>query len=217
MYRDIKLENVLLDNDGHCKISDLGLAVRCSPSSNGSVRGYAGTPGYTAPEVCLQQSYSLSADFFSFGVMIYRFLSGRKPFQFRSGGTKKKEDEKKKKGGGHRTGNELDKNVVEMEPEYPDRYFSPSSRSLLKGLMAKNPRYRLQEFSEIKHHQWFAGRIDFGSLEAGNLTPPFVPNQDEINADSLRHIGRPPNDDKYKGALPQNVRAHALPSQLAVY
>jgi len=197
LYRDIKLENVLLDNNGHCKISDLGLAVRCG--AGGSVRGYAGTPGYTAPEVCLQQSYSLSADFFSLGVMIYRFLSGRKPFQLRSSAAaKKKEDDKKKKGGGHRTGNELDKNVVEMEPEYPDRYFSPSSRSLLKGLMAKNPRNRLQEFQEIKHHSWFSGRVDFGSLEAGNLTPPFVPNQDEINADSLRHIGRPPNDDKYK-------------------
>jgi len=34
--------------------------------------------------------------------------------------------------------------------------------------------------------------------ESGNSDPPFVPNQDEINADSLRHIGRPPNDDKYK-------------------
>eukprot|EP01084_Bolivina_argentea_P017258 32235_1 len=80
VYRDIKLENVLLGSDGNCKISDLGLAVR----SKKHVRGYAGTPGYTAPEVCLQQSYHFKADFFSFGVMIYRFLSGRKPFQIKT-------------------------------------------------------------------------------------------------------------------------------------
>jgi len=204
IYRDIKLENVLLDNHGHCKISDLGLAVR----SKSSVRGYAGTPGYTAPEVCLQQSYDACADFFSFGVMVYRFLSGRKPFQLRPShhaspqhGDKDgaKKDGKDQKGGGpHRTGNELDKNVVEIEPEYPDRYFTPSARSLLKGLMCKNPRNRLCSFVEIKNHPWFAAKIDFGLLESGNLPPPFIPNQDEINADSLRHIGRPPNDDKYK-------------------
>ena len=193
IYRDIKLENVLLGSDGHCKISDLGLAVR----SKTKVRGYAGTPGYTAPEVCLQQRYDKKADLFSFGVMVYRFLSGRKPFQSRSK-NKEAEKKKKKKNDGHRTGNELDKNVVSMEPEYPDRYFNPSARSLLKGLMCKNPKFRLSEIEEVKNHPWFTTRIDFGLLESGNLTPPYTPNQDEINADSLRHIGRPTNDEKYK-------------------
>ncbi|ETO03866.1 rhodopsin kinase, partial [Reticulomyxa filosa] len=74
IYRDLKLENVLLDSRGHCKISDLGLAVKME---TGGVRGYAGTPGYTAPEVVLSLHYDTIADFFSFGVMIYRFLCGK--------------------------------------------------------------------------------------------------------------------------------------------
>ena len=69
----VSLENILLDSDGHCKISDLGLAVQ----SKHKQKGYAGTPGYTAPEVCAHKAYGLSVDFFSFGVTIYRLISGR--------------------------------------------------------------------------------------------------------------------------------------------
>lgn len=78
VYRDLKLENVLVDENGHVKISDLGLAVLLGDS--GKVRGYAGTPGYTAPEVVLGFNYNHIADFFSLGVMIYRCLCGKKPF-----------------------------------------------------------------------------------------------------------------------------------------
>lgn len=62
-----------MDAKGHCKVSDLGLAVM----TNDKVKGYAGTPGYTAPEVILMQPYNKMADFFSFGVLIYRLLSGK--------------------------------------------------------------------------------------------------------------------------------------------
>merc|ERR1719447_2098494 len=74
----MKLENVLLDERGHCRISDLGLAVRSK-----EVKGYAGTPGYTAPEVITNKPYNHMADFFSYGVMVYRFLSGQNPFDKR--------------------------------------------------------------------------------------------------------------------------------------
>lgn len=68
----MKLENVLLDHNGHCRISDLGLAV----VSKVKIKGYAGTPGYTAPEMIKNKPYGPSADIFSFGVMLYRMLCG---------------------------------------------------------------------------------------------------------------------------------------------
>ncbi|MES1922031.1 Beta-adrenergic receptor kinase 2, partial [Bonamia ostreae] len=71
IYRDIKLENILLDELGHIKISDFGLSVRKK-----EMKSYAGTPGYTAPEVVRGEYYKKTADFFSFGVIIYRFMSG---------------------------------------------------------------------------------------------------------------------------------------------
>merc|ERR1719168_251532 len=104
IYRDMKLENILLDQKGHCSLSDLGLAVKTE-----KVKGYAGTPGYTAPEVVSQLPYDRRADFFSYGVMVYRFICGKKPFAVR-GGRGKKERRKGR--------SELDQNVLQMNPEY---------------------------------------------------------------------------------------------------
>lgn len=146
--------------------------------TNDRVKGYAGTPGYTAPEVILMQSYNYMCDFFSFGVLVYRFLSGRKPF------------------GSHTGSSDLDKNVVSVKPEFPTEYFTKESQDLLDRLMIKDPRKRLGigGIDEIKNHPWFDS-IDWGLLEAGYLEPPFVP---KVNMDSLRQYGRPPTDDKYR-------------------
>merc|ERR1719397_931692 len=194
VYRDMKLENVLLDESGHCRISDLGLAVQMSDK----IRGYAGTPGYTAPEIIQNKQYGQMADFFSYGVMVYRFLSGKKPF------AKKLDRKKREQGQGRKNRRSrgksiLDKNVVEMEPDYPSKYFSDKSKDFLKKLMRKDPDMRIGNggIEEIKKHSWF-DPIDFGLLEAGFLEPPFAPNQDEVNADSLRHLGRNQHDDKYR-------------------
>ncbi|ETO26796.1 rhodopsin kinase, partial [Reticulomyxa filosa] len=141
------------------------------------VRGYAGTPGYTAPEVVLGHYYDHVVDFFSLGVMIYRFLCGKKPFQSakRHHGAAQVKDDKQR----NQTA-ELDRNVVEMEPSFPLEYFSANARSLVKGLLCKNPRKRLgaNGIHEIKHiHE-----------------PPFTPSLDEIHAEGQQHIGKPPQD-----------------------
>jgi len=191
VYRDLKLENVLVDENGHCKISDLGLAVLLGES--GKVRGYAGTPGYTAPEVVLGFQYNHIADFFSLGVMIYRCLCGKKPFLRKS---RKRGDKKKQH---HRKSSALDRNVIEMEPEFSPHYFSPKARSILKGLMAKNPPTRLGYFNiiDIKQHPWF-DEIDFGLLEAGYLKPPFDPPKlDQVHSPIQSNDGAPPQDKQY--------------------
>ena len=76
----------------------------------------------------------------------------------------------------HRKSSALDRNVIEMEPEFSPHYFSPKARSVLKGLMAKNPPTRLgyHNILDIKEHPWF-DEVDFGLLEAGYLKPPFDP------------------------------------------
>jgi len=191
VYRDLKLENVLVDENGHVKISDLGLAVLLGDS--GKVRGYAGTPGYTAPEVVLGFNYNHIADFFSLGVMIYRCLCGKKPFLRKS----RKKDGKRKTH--HRKSSALDRNVIEMEPEFSPHYFSPKARSILKGLMAKNPPTRLgyNNILDIKQHPWF-DEVDFGLLEAGYLKPPFDPPKlDQVHSPIQANDGAPPQDKQY--------------------
>jgi len=195
IYRDLKLENVLVDERGHCKISDLGLAVRMN---NDLVKGYAGTPGYTAPEVVLSHYYDHIVDFFSLGVMIYRFLCGKKPFQSKRRHNNRRHGENRQENQRRRT-TELDRNVVEMEPDFPSQYFVPAAKSVLKGLLCKNPHNRMgaNGIEEIKQHPWF-DTVDFGLLEAGYLDPPFVPSLDEIHAEQQQHIGRPPKDEIYE-------------------
>lgn len=169
IYRDMKLENVLLDHHGHCRISDLGLAV----VTKVKIKGYAGTPGYTAPEMIKNKLYGPGADIFSYGVMLYRMLCGSKPF-------KGKMDR------------DLDKAVIERKPQFPKEIFSKEATNLLQGLLHKRPECRLgcgpKSIAEIKEHPFFES-IDWGLLEAGYLDPPFVPNQYDINFATLRDIG----------------------------
>eukprot|EP01084_Bolivina_argentea_P047384 87297_1 len=193
IYRDLKLENVLVDEYGSVKISDLGLAVSVS---DGLVRGYAGTPGYTAPEVVLTQYYSQSVDFFSFGVVVYRSLSGKKPFaknKLKTAELRGNDVERLRK-----TSIELDRNVVEMLEPYDSQRFNSFSVNLCRGLLNKNSVCRLgaNGFDEIKHHPWFDS-IDWGLLENGYLKPPFIPPCDEIHAEQQQLIGRPAEDEKY--------------------
>jgi serine/threonine protein kinase len=185
------LENVLLDANGNVKLSDLGLAVMKKPEG---VRGYAGTPGYTAPEVVLSHYYDHHIDYFSFGVMVYRFLCGRKPYESRR---RRRKDQRRQTDRKQKT-SELDRNVVEMEPEFPNPYFTQVSRSLLKGLLCKNPDNRLgcNGIDEIKNHPWFDS-IDFGLLEAGHAVAPFLPDIDEIYGESSHVSSKPPMDDKW--------------------
>jgi len=169
IYRDMKLENVLLDSHGHCRLSDLGLAV----VTKTKIKGYAGTPGYTAPEMIKNKLYGPGADIFSFGVMLYRMLCGSKPFK-------------------GKVDRDLDKAVIEKKPQFPKEIFSKEAIALLTGLLQKRPENRLglgeRGIEEIKEHPFFES-IDWGLLEAGYIDPPFTPNKYEVNAATLKDIG----------------------------
>jgi len=180
IYRDLKLENVLLDRRGNARLSDVGLAQ----ITEKPIRGYAGTPGYTAPEMILNERYTTSVDIFSFGVLLFRMLCGSKPFKGGSEG-------------------DLDRAVCEGKVRFPSDYFSHESIDLCQGLLAKKPQHRLgcggkanrrkivtdQSIKqEIKDHPFF-DEVDWGMLEEGYVDPPYIPNM-EIHAPNMRDIGQ---------------------------
>uniref|UniRef100_A0A8C0WXH2 G protein-coupled receptor kinase n=1 Tax=Castor canadensis TaxID=51338 RepID=A0A8C0WXH2_CASCN len=118
VYRDLKPANILLDEHGHVRISDLGLACDFSKK-----KPYAsvGTHGYMAPEV-LQKgtAYDSSADWFSLGCMLFKLLRGHSPF--RQHRTKDK--------------HEIDRATLTTHVELPDA-FSPELKLLLDGLLQR--------------------------------------------------------------------------------
>ena len=76
-HRDIKLDNILLDENYHPKLSDFGLAIHYS----NNLQGYTGTPGYMAPEITKDGKYDgKEVDIFSLGVTLFRLTLGISPF-----------------------------------------------------------------------------------------------------------------------------------------
>eukprot|EP00466_Bigelowiella_natans_P021047 jgi/Bigna1/37075/e_gw1.17.80.1 len=122
-YRDLKLDNILLDSHGNCPLSDLGWG------------GYAGTPGYMAPEVVMRRPYDMNADIWSYGVCLFRMIAGHKPFD-----------------GPNR--HVLNKNVLAASPTYGIK-FSDEAKSLIQGLLQKVPQKRFVVGVDIKAQPFF--------------------------------------------------------------
>ncbi|XP_035231916.1 uncharacterized protein LOC118203737 isoform X3 [Stegodyphus dumicola] len=158
VYRDIKLDNVMLDEQGHVRLVDFGMCQcriykeECMPFN------FCGTPQYICPEIILGQKYNQSVDWWSFGVLLYEMITGRSPFY----GT----DE-----------DELFWSICNEEPPYP-RYLSKEARHILGLLLVKSPSKRLGMPScpagDIKDHAFFS-TINWDKLEKKQIPPPFKP------------------------------------------
>lgn len=156
VYRDLKPNNILLDEAGNCKISDLGLAVKLV--KNKVVKHLAGTPGYFAPEIVQKSGTYKVSDFWSFGVMLYEMINGRRPrchcdsdkLEWCPFESKQQKMET----------NALDENgMLKIHMEYPPELFSPACRDLLEKIFVADPKKRLgaSGIHELKMHPYFVG------------------------------------------------------------
>ncbi|XP_034068435.1 G protein-coupled receptor kinase 5 isoform X2 [Gymnodraco acuticeps] len=161
VYRDLKPENILLDDNGHIRISDLGLAIKVPEGE--LIRGRVGTVGYMAPEVVNNEKYAMSPDWWGLGCLIYEMTAGRSPFRARKERVKREEVERR---------------VQEEEEEYSDK-FTEDTKAICRILLTKDPKQRLgclaDAAADVKLHPFFK-RINFKRLEAGIVEPPFVPD-----------------------------------------
>uniref|UniRef100_A0A8C1SUP6 Protein kinase C n=1 Tax=Cyprinus carpio TaxID=7962 RepID=A0A8C1SUP6_CYPCA len=159
IYRDLKLDNVLLDKDGHCKLADFGM---CKESMfEGVVTGtFCGTPDYIAPEILQEMLYGPSVDWWALGVLLYEMLSGHAPFEAEN------EDD-------------LFESILTEEIIYAS-WLSTDAVDILKGFLTKNPSRRLgcvaAEGGEtaVTSHPFFTS-IDWNKLNQRELEPPFKP------------------------------------------
>ncbi|OXU25738.1 hypothetical protein TSAR_000598 [Trichomalopsis sarcophagae] len=173
VYRDLKPANILLDEHGHVRISDLGLACDFSKKKP---HASVGTHGYMAPEVLSKGTqYDSSADWFSFGCMLYKLLRGHSPF--RQHKTKDKQ--------------EIDRMTLTTNVDLPES-LSRELRTLLDGLLQRDINNRLGcrggGADELKEHPFFSG-IDWQQVYLQKYTPPLIPPRGEVNAADAFDIG----------------------------
>uniref|UniRef100_A0A8C5B0P6 non-specific serine/threonine protein kinase n=1 Tax=Gadus morhua TaxID=8049 RepID=A0A8C5B0P6_GADMO len=157
VYRDLKLENLMLDKDGHIKITDFGLCKE-GITDTATMKTFCGTPEYLAPEVLEDNDYGRAVDWWGLGVVTYEMMCGRLPFY--------NQDHEK-----------LFELILMEDIKFP-RTLSSDAKSLLSGLLIKDPNKRLgggpDDAKEIMRHSYFT-LVDWQDVYDKKLVPPFMP------------------------------------------
>ncbi|XP_036020523.1 RAC-gamma serine/threonine-protein kinase isoform X5 [Mus musculus] len=152
-----ELENLMLDKDGHIKITDFGLCKE-GITDAATMKTFCGTPEYLAPEVLEDNDYGRAVDWWGLGVVMYEMMCGRLPFY--------NQDHEK-----------LFELILMEDIKFP-RTLSSDAKSLLSGLLIKDPNKRLgggpDDAKEIMRHSFFSG-VNWQDVYDKKLVPPFKP------------------------------------------
>ncbi|XP_041447440.1 serine/threonine-protein kinase N-like [Xenopus laevis] len=157
IHRDLKLENILMDESGYVKIADFSFSKQ-GVGYGEEVHTHCGTAYYMAPEIVRKERYTRAVDWWAIGVIIYRMLLREFPFDGLSA-----------KG--------ISRSILNNEPKYP-KNLSPTARDITVNLLNKDPSKRLGSTltgaEDVKRSAFFKN-MDWTALSEKRLEPPYIP------------------------------------------
>ncbi len=160
VYRDLKPQNVLIDDTGYPMLTDFGFSKILSlkgaeiPGLPPQTISFVGTPAYMAPELLKRKYYDEAVDWWALGILVYEVLLGDVPYDDHGGNY-----EKLLRG--------MDKGLV-----FPEG-FNPITRDFIEALLHRNPDERLgaNGVEEVKNHTWLRG-IDWTAIRDKSVPSP---------------------------------------------
>jgi serine/threonine protein kinase len=173
IYRDLKPENVLVDAEGHIRLTDFGLVKMHMDSSHSTATTFCGVPEYIAPEMLTQKPYTRAVDWWSFGILLYEMIEGVPPFY----------DENT---------NRMYHEILNAPVRFSKGKMSEAAQDVILKLLEKDPARRLGggegDCEEIKAHPFFGG-LDWDQVMGRQIPPEWKPvitaDDDTSNFDPL--------------------------------
>ena len=153
IYRDLKPDNVVLDEEGHALLTDFGLSKE-GVMDNQSARSFCGSVAYLAPEMLRRQGHGKAVDWYLLGVLFYEMIVGFPPY--------------------FSTNREQMFNNIQRGKLKIPTALSGDARGLLKELLNRDPLKRLgsrRDAEEVKENPFFYG-INWDSVLRKELRPP---------------------------------------------
>ena len=159
VFRDLKPENVMLDEYGHCKLIDFGFAM--IPNESGLCTTNVGTPAYLSPEQLngkFTKGYTKAVDWWAFGIFLYELLTSKTPFcnSFSESSF------------------EIYSRVLKGKIKYPGNKFTPENKDLVSSLLHPDIKRRMVDPRAIEKHAFFAD-VDWKAVGNRQVIPPFTP------------------------------------------
>jgi len=176
IFRDLKPENLLLDEKGRVKLTAMGLAKVVV----GKTFTTCGTPDYFAPEIIASKGHGPAVDWWTLGILNFEFLCGHPPFEAPSP---------------MQTYQKVTKGINEVM--FPNSCKGAAER-LIKSNCHATPSERLPMkkggSNNVKNHEWYKG-FDWVEMEGLKMDPPYKPsvrNKKDMANFSARKEDMPP-------------------------
>ena len=177
IHRDVKPENLILDDKGYVHLTDFGIAKENKGDNSSET---SGTPGYMSPEVILGIGHSFSVDYYAIGVIGFEFMTGKRPY---IGKTRREIKE------------QMFKKQARLTKKKMEKEWSLDSMDFINRLIERKPELRLGSkngIQELKDHFWLR-YYPWKELEKKTLPGPFIPekrkNFDKRYCESIEQIG----------------------------